>query len=130
MGTYLMALREWLAKHKESVDKERRRAEKLEQQVAQLKISETERKNLQAEISALRQAPASPNPPVFVSTNTGFPFVLGSESQYVVSGLNFNPNYVDSEVVKTCPNGHLFKVPRYAVAVLGHQCPECTAKVF
>jgi putative GTP pyrophosphokinase len=77
MGTYLMTLRAWLSDHNDSVKRERERADSLEVQVAQLKISEGQKKALQGEIAALRQAATVAAPPVFVSTNTS-PFLYSA----------------------------------------------------
>lgn len=140
MGTYLMTLREWLGKQKNLADTERKRADKLEVQVAQLKISDTERRNLQSEIAAIRKAAEVATPPPFISTNsasvwaagnpTVSPYLTGNinVSPYVVGGFNTGSIY-DSETVKTCPNGHLFKAPAFGVSVLGNRCPICSAQV-
>jgi putative GTP pyrophosphokinase len=131
MGTYLMTLREWLSKHKDSADKERRRADRLQQQVAQLKISDSDRKNLQGEIAALRRAASVASPPLFVSTNTAFPPQTISAGSVSIGNSFFGGPA--SETIKTCPNGHIFKVPApfsaYS-AISGNQCPVCKAWVY
>jgi putative GTP pyrophosphokinase len=129
MGTYLMTLREWLGKQRDLADKERKRADRLEQQVAQLKISENERRNLQGEIAALRKAASvAIQPPVFVSTSVASPDVYQVAEASVV-GFNFLGGS-ETETVKTCPNGHLFRVPSAVFTIGGHQCPMCTARVY
>jgi putative GTP pyrophosphokinase len=131
MGTYLMTLREWLNKHKDSADRERKRADRLEQQIAQLKISELDRKNLQAQVAELRKAASVATPPVFVSTSASA-FSMGTDMAPYMTAIagasGFNSVY-GTESVKSCPNGHIFKVPSSFYAVGGHQCPMCTARV-
>jgi putative GTP pyrophosphokinase len=129
MGTYLMTLRQWLSDHKDSVERERARAEKLEAQVARLQISERERKSLQAEIAALRSAPAI-TPPVFVSTNSDF----SSSGLYgLTQPANWNqPSALGQmiEMVKSCPNGHIVKGLGHGTYVVGGlRCPICNAVV-
>jgi hypothetical protein len=129
MGTYLMTLRRWLSDHKELVERERKRADKLEAQVARLQISERERKSLQAEITALRTAPAI-TPPVFVSTNSDF---SPSGLFGLAKGAGWSQlAYLDpvSETVKSCPNGHVFKGPSSGSYVVGgSRCPICNVVV-
>jgi putative GTP pyrophosphokinase len=130
MGTYLIALREWLNKHKDSADKERKRADRLEQQIAQLKISEIDRKNLQTEVAALRKAASAATPPLFVSTSASpYGVVTSDMTPFMVAAGSALGTSFQMETVKTCPNGHIFKVPSSYFVVGGHQCPMCTARV-
>jgi putative GTP pyrophosphokinase len=130
MGTYLMTLRQWLSDHKESVARERTRADKLEAQVARLKISDLERRELQREIDAMRNAPAPPSPPFFVSTNTAVSsnWAIPEVSAFTTGvNLNITPEMVNPEVVKSCPNGHVFKAPSIVIGL--QSCPVCNAWV-
>jgi putative GTP pyrophosphokinase len=80
MGTYLMTLRAWLIDHKESVEREKTRADRLEVQVGMLQMDEGVRKKMQEEIAALRKAASVATPPLFVSTNTSGPGFASSLS--------------------------------------------------
>jgi len=131
MGTYLMSLRQWLVEYRESVSKERKRADNLEAQVARLKISERERVELQREIAAIRTAAATLSPPVFMSTSTGPGQVFNMGNSPMSGGAVFDAPYVVPNVVKTCPNGHFFNVPAIGLTGFGgHRCPMCNASVY
>ena len=100
-------------------------------------MDEGDRKSTQAEIAALRKA-ASAAPPQFVvlSSSTAYPGemfstgIAGSSPGFIGTSPYTSMPMVfgeQPEVVKTCPNGHVFKASGYAIT--GHQCPMCTARV-